>query len=157
MGFSNLEMFLNKQNNDHKYDLGPSAGGHTVKKCSGSMKHSHSDADSGNSRLWEHSIRLDASTFRNQVINDPYNAWFIAFMDPHCAGCLRLVPEWEKVRSGSIGDQINIKFGFVDISNKQNKSILDNYSGGRADMLTPTVLFYGKDKYQPIEYSGKHK
>ena len=54
--------------------------------------------------------------------------------------------KWEKVRSGSIGDQINIKFGFVDISNKQNKSILENFSGGRDDMLTPTVLFYGKDK-----------
>ena len=80
----------------------------------------------------------------------------IAYIDKSCRACQRLSGEFlSMVKSQSILDR-KIKFGFVDIALDENQGILERYLGGRSVDLTPTVLVYGKDKYQPLEYEGDY-
>ena len=49
-----------------------------------------------------------------------------------------------------------IKFGYVDISNAKNLDILTKFCGNLSIKFTPSVIMYGSDKSDPIEYTGDY-
>ena len=50
-----------------------------------------------------------------------------------------------------------VKFGFVDIEDASANMILKDYVGNVMQILTPTVLIYGRDRKAPVEYTGNYK
>ena len=52
----------------------------------------------------------------------------------------------------------NVKFAFVDISKQVNmNSIVEKYTNHlweRKAMVSPSILIYGRDKNDPVDYTG---
>ena len=105
---------------------------------------------------WDKFFYMETETFKKTVLTDYANVWVIAFIDPTCSGCRRLAVEWERLTTLESVTTRKIKFGYMDISLDVNKEITEKYTGGRAIDLTPTVLMYGANKMQPVEYLGNY-
>ena len=108
--------------------------------------------------LWGNSILLDVDNFQDKVLEDRDHAWFITYLHPTCPGCKKLVPEWEEVRNSRNIGFLDVKFGYLDITNKKNQDYWQNkFSAGHKIAFTPTLLFYGKNKSKATEYEGNYK
>ena len=109
-----------KNDNDFKHRNNYLSFGYNTNEAEEEHYH-HSKTDDhrpkiGEYGLWENSLRLEVDTFEKTVLNDSEHAWVIAFMDPHCSGCNRLVPEWEKLKDYDSIHKLDVKFGYVDIT-----------------------------------------
>ena len=106
---------------------------------------------------WNPYVKLDPTSWETTVVNDKENVWVVAFTDPHCGACTRLANEWGGLNSNADMLARKVKFGYVDVSQETNNSIIDGYCGGSQVEFTPTVFVYGHEKTKPVEYSGDYK
>jgi len=99
---------------------------------------------------------LDYKTFKSTVIDDKENVWIVAYMDPVCGGCKKLSEVYQTLNKKPNLSGRKIKFGYVDVSEAANNMILTSYCGTTKVQYTPTIMIYGKDKANPVEYNGDY-
>ena len=77
-------------------------------------------------------------------------------MDPVCGGCKKLSEVYQMLTKKPNLSGRKIKFGYVDVSEAANNMILTSYCGTTKVQYTPTIMIYGKDKANPVEYNGDY-
>jgi hypothetical protein len=70
--------------------------------------------------------------------------------------CTKFVTEWETLKTTETIKTRKVKFGYVDITVAESKTIVEKYATGKSVEYTPTVFVYGKDKKAPAVFDGDY-
>ena len=70
--------------------------------------------------------------------------------------CHDLADVWGQLQVADTIGLRKIKFGYVNLDSDDAEAIIDNYTGEVQVEFTPTVLVYGPDKADPLEYDGDY-
>ena len=138
---------------DYRLNHGPRGHKYTHQAPIGNRAYRHA-GPAKNYGAWNKSYNLSVETFEKTVVTDEENVWVVAFIDPACGYCKKLVVEWEKLRTEETIKSRKVKFGYVDITVEESYEIVNKYTAGRSVQATPSVFVYGREKLAPSVYSG---
>ena len=108
---------------------------------------------------WSDAIRLEYDSFWDKVMEDDERVWVVAFIDPEDLACQEFSSQWEKLRTYQTLASRQVQFAYVDISSQINRDvIIQNFTNRlweRQPMESPSILIYGREKDEPVSYTGK--
>ena len=106
--------------------------------------------------LWSGYNKMTIDSYKNTLLTDTENVWVVAFITPHCAMCKDLAPIWGQIAKADTIGLRKVKFGYVNLDDEKSTDIIDTYTGDLSIEYTPSVIVYGSDKADPIEYDGDY-
>ena len=93
--------------------------------------------------------KLTEYNFRDAVLEDPDNMWFVTFYTDWCPYCKTLDQELFEARDDETIQDKKVKFGVVELMS--NKNLMRKYDIKSA----PIIKVFGEDKFNPEDYSGR--
>ena len=93
--------------------------------------------------------QLNEYNFRDTVLDDPDNMWFVTFYADWCPYCKTLEEELTDARDDQTIQDKKVKFGVVDVMS--NRGLMREYGVKTA----PSIKVFGEDKFNPEDYFGR--